>query len=286
MTRRYIRPYIAPAFSSNAWRSIPRMRVLPSLGLCLCLLLVSAPSPRAQAAEIRVYAAASLKEALDAQARRFETRSPHRIVAVYAASSALARQIEAGAPADLFISADEPWMDEVERRGRLQPGSRVALLSNTLVLIAPAASPLTLRIAPGFPLATALGGAPLAMADPDAVPAGRYGKAALEKLGVWTSVAPRVVRGENVRTALNFVARGEAALGIVYGSDARAEPRVRVVDVFPADAYPPIVYPAALVAGSAAAGPARAFLDFLRSPAAAALWRAQGFRPLAPQAAR
>lgn len=261
-------------------------RLAARLRRCLLLLVVPGLLFAARAEEVRVYAAASLKEALDAQARRFETQSPHRIVAVYAASSALARQIAAGAPADLFISADEPWMDDVERRGRVQPGSRVALLSNTLVLVAPTASPVALRIAPGFALAAALGKAPLAMAEPEAVPAGRYGKAALERLGVWTSVAPRVVRGENVRTALNFVARGEAALGIVYGSDARAEPRVRVVDVFPPDTHPPIVYPAALVAGSAAAGPARAFLDFLRSPAAQAAWTAHGFRLIEAPAPR
>ena len=169
----------------------------------------------AAAAEVRVLAAASLKEAMDEQARRFEAASGAKVVVSYGASNALAKQIEAGSPADLFISADVDWMDHVDTRRLLAPGTRIDLLRNTLVLIAPAGIPVKLDIAPGFALAQALGSGKLAMANPDSVPAGKYGKRALESLGVWTSVEAQVARAENVRSALVLVARGEAPLGIV-----------------------------------------------------------------------
>jgi molybdate transport system substrate-binding protein len=227
-----------------------------------------------------VFAAASLKEALDAAAAAWSRQGHPRPVISYAASSALARQIEQGAPADLFVAADEDWMDWLDARRQLRAGTRTRLLGNRLVLIAPAtAAGPALRIAPGFALAGSLGeGGRLALGDVAAVPAGRYAKAALESLGVWTSVASRLAQTENVRVALTLVARGEAPLGIVYATDARAEPRVRVVDTFPAATHPAIVYPAAIVAGARSAR-AQPFLDFLRSPAGLAVFDAFGFPP-------
>ena len=228
------------------------------------------------AAEVRVFAAASMKESLDAVGKQFEMAKGHKVIVSYAASSALAKQIENGAPADLFISADLDWVDYIEQRKLTVAGSRTNLLGNALVLIAPADSPVRLRIEPKFPIAQALAGGKLSMANPDAVPAGKYGKAALEKLGVWDSVSASSVRAENVRAALAYVSRGEAPLGIVYRTDALADKGVRIVDTFPADTHPPIVYPAVLIAASRAPE-ARALLDFLKTPDAAAIWRRYGF---------
>jgi molybdate transport system substrate-binding protein len=199
----------------------------------------------------------------------------------YAASSALARQIEAGAPATLFISADQEWMDYLASRDLVDVNTRVDLLSNQLVLIAPDAVPVRLEIGPGFPLAEALGTGRLAVADPSAVPAGRYARAALMALGVWTTVAHRLAPAEHVRAALLFVARGEAPLGIVYATDARAEPRVRVVGVFPPGTHPPIVYPAAVLRAAADAT-ARRLLASLSSPSARAIFERHGFQPVRP----
>ncbi len=231
------------------------------------------------AAAVTVFAAASLREAMDAQARAFEARTGEKVIVSYAGSNALARQIDAGAPADLFISADEAWMDDLDRRGRLAPGTRIDLLGNALVLVAPAASTVSLAIGPSFPLAAALRTGRLALANPDSVPAGKYAKQALESLGVWQSVERQVARSENVRAALAFVARGEAPLGIVYRTDALAEPGVRVVGTFAAGSHPPIVYPAAVV-GASRSPHARALLDYLRSPAAGDTWRRFGFATL------
>ena len=191
----------------------------------------------------------------------------------------MAKQIENGAPADLFISADSDWMDYLETRKLIKPGSRSDLLGNGIVLIAPAASPIKLTIAPGFALASALGSGRLAMADPAAVPAGRYGKAALEKLGVWDTVANRIAAAENVRAALLLVARGEAPLGIVYSTDAAVEPGVRIVDTFPGDTHPPIVYPIAVTATSTNPD-ASALLVYLRGAAAHAQFHKAGFTVL------
>ena len=244
--------------------------------LMLLLFALSAIPVTAATANLTVFAAASLKEALDEQARQFEARTGDRVVVSYAASNALARQIEAGAPADLFISADLDWMDFLDQRKLLAPGTRVTLLGNTLVLIAPTTSNVTLKIGAGFGLASALGGGRLAMANPDSVPAGRYGRSALEALGVWSSVETRIARTENVRAALALVARGEAPLGIVYRTDALAEKGVRVVDTFPASTHPPILYPAAVVATGQAPA-ARSLLDYLHSPAVASIWEKYGF---------
>jgi molybdate transport system substrate-binding protein len=238
------------------------------LFVTLFLLLFSAP---AAARPVMVFAAASLKTALDEIAPGYGKA----VTASYGASSALAKQIAAGAPADLFISADLDWMDWVAERRLIRPASRVDLLGNRLVLIAAADNPLSLAIAPGFPLARALGQGRLAIADPGAVPAGRYGRAALQRLGVWPELEARAARTENVRAALALVARGEAPLGIVYATDAAAEPKVRVVDRFPEATHPPIVYPAALTID--ALPEAADFLAYLRSPEARARFERQGF---------
>jgi molybdate transport system substrate-binding protein len=218
-----------------------------------------------------LFAAASLKNALDEAALSY----PGRPVIAYGASSALARQIESGAPADIFISADLDWMDYVEKKGLLAPGTRRNLLGNRLVLIAPAKEPAKLQPAPGFPISSFLKNGRIALAEPNTVPAGKYAKAALEKLGVWTEIAGRVAAAENVRAALLLVARGEAPLGVVYQTDANAEPDVMVAGVFPPDSHPPIVYPAAALKG-AKPGAAQ-FLEFLGSARARAIFEKHGF---------
>jgi molybdate transport system substrate-binding protein len=248
--------------------------------LCGLLLVLAALAPAlAQAEALVVFAAASLKNALDAAAHAYEAHGGGRIAVSYAGSSRLAKQIEAGAPAQLFISADEKWVDYLERRNLIQPGSRRNLLGNRLVLIEPASSQLGVKIAPGFPLRALLNGGRLALADPDSVPAGLYAKAALQSLGVWASVEDRVAAADNVRFALAFVARGEAPLGIVYATDALAEPRVRIAGTFPADSHPPIVYPVALTTAPGWQR-ARPFEQFLRTPEARAIFRRWGFTPI------
>lgn len=244
--------------------------------LAVALLLVATVAWPVAAAEVRVYAAASLKESLDDQVRRFEASTGNKVVVSYGASNALARQIDAGAPADLFISADLEWMDYLQQRHWLASASRV-LLRNTLVLIAPKTSTVSVDLVPGTSLAAALGDGKLAMANPDSVPAGKYGKAALVTLGVWPAVARQVARAENVRAALVLVARGEAPLGIVYRTDALAEPGVRVVGTFPANSHSPIVYPAAVIAGGSAPVVAAALLDALCAASARAVWEQHGF---------
>lgn len=245
-----------------------------SLLACACAF---AASPAARADDVLVFAAASLKPALDEIAASPEAAAIGHIKASYAASSQLARQIEAGAPAALFISADQDWMNYVADRKLVAADTRSDLLGNALVLIAPKASTLKLAIAPGFDLAGALGkDGKLALGEPNSVPAGKYAKTALTRLGVWDSVSARIVSADNVRAALNFVARGEAPLGVVYRSDAASEPAVRVVATFPADTHAPIVYPAAVL--SAQDSPAaRRLLELLRAPGEQAIFRAHGF---------
>jgi molybdate transport system substrate-binding protein len=223
-----------------------------------------------------VFAAASLKNALDDVAALL----PSRPTISYGASSALARQIEAGAPAQVFVSADRDWMDYLQQKKLIRDSTRRNILGNKLVLIAPAGSTVKADIGPGLPLAQLLGDGRLATADPAAVPAGKYTKAALEKYGVWNSVAGRLAPAENVRAALQLVARGEATLGTVYATDAAVEPKVRVVAAFPDASHPPIVYPAALTAAAPAAGPAADFLKLLSSPGARAIFQKYGFTPL------
>lgn len=237
-----------------------------------------APIP-SSAAMVTVFAAASLKEALDEQARRFETDTGNKVTVSYGGSNGLARQIEAGAPAEIFVSADLDWMDYLEQRGLLLRGSRANLLHNELVLVEPVAGHTSLRIAPNFAIAASLGTQKLALANPDSVPAGKYAKAALTVLGVWSAVEKQVVRTDNVRAALALVARGEAAFGIVYKTDALADKAVRIVDAFPESTHAPIVYPAALVA-PAKSPAAKLLLDFLRSAVARTVWQKYGFGAL------
>jgi molybdate transport system substrate-binding protein len=242
----------------------------------LVLLLSLAASTAAQAQQPLVFAAASLKNALDDIA----ALSPARLTLAFGPSSGLARQIENGAPAQLFISADLDWMDYLQQRNLIRTASRRNLLGNKLVLIAPADSRVKADIGPGFPLAALLGSGRLATADPAAVPAGKYTRAALEKFGVWNSVAGKLAPADSVRAALLLVARGEAPLGTVYATDAAVEPRVRIVGAFPDGSHPPIIYPAALTASAPAAGPAADFLALLSSPAARKLFEKYGFTPL------
>jgi molybdate transport system substrate-binding protein len=244
--------------------------------LVLVAIALSATAARAQDRNLIVFAAASLKNALDDIDALYHGKSGRTAVASYAASSTLAKQIEAGAPADLFISADLDWMNYVEQRKLIKPATRANLLGNKLVLIAGAKDPVQLAIGPNFALAQALGDRRLAMGDPSNVPAGKYGKAALEALGVWSSVAAKVAPAESVRAALLLVARGEAPLGIVYQTDAAVEPQVRIVGAFPPGSHPAIIYPVAVTASSTDAA-ALDYLAFLKSPAARAAFEKQGF---------
>ena len=283
----------------------------------LLLLFVGLFANRAaaQGRDVLVFAAASLKNALDDVNAEYQRQTGRKVVVSYASSPTLARQIEAAAPADVFMSADLDWMDYLAQRRLIKPETRRNLLGNRLVLVGPGEtrrgdspgetrrggtpgetrrgglgeavgapqlhtpqlqSDVTIR--PGFPLANLLGGGRLAMADPDAVPAGKYGKAALEHLGVWSSVQTRIARAENVRAALALVSRGEAPFGIVYQTDAAADAKVKVVGFFPEDSHPPITYPIAAVAASTA--PTAAYLEYLRSPAARPFFEKQGFTVL------
>ncbi|WP_371924292.1 molybdate ABC transporter substrate-binding protein [Aliihoeflea sp. 40Bstr573] len=251
-------------------------RILAAVSIALCALVMPASAQE----PVTVFAAASLKNALDAINESWSQEEGRTATISYAGSSALARQIEEGAPADLFISADLDWMAYLSERALIDTQSERRLLGNRIVLVAPADATTELSIAPGFDLAGALGDGRLAMANVDAVPAGRYGKAALETLGVWDSVADKVAQAENVRAALQLVALGEAPLGIVYQTDATAEPDVRVVGTFPEDSHDPIVYPAALTTGGANTD-AAAFLDYLQGGAARAIFEEQGFTVLA-----
>jgi molybdate transport system substrate-binding protein len=241
----------------------------------LILLIALLPIP-ALAAPPLVLAAASLQESLNAAADAWAARHHERPTLSFAASSALARQIDAGAPADLFISADEPWMDDVARHGLIRPGTRVSLLANRLVLVAPAASAKPVAIGPGFALARLIGSGKLAMGEPNSVPAGKYGKEALTRLGVWDAVAPKVASSENVRAALALVERGEVPYGIVYATDAIAARGVKVVGVFPAASHAPIIYPIATLTASTSAD-AEGFRRFLISATGKAIFKKYGF---------
>jgi len=255
------------------------MGIVRTFLVVLSAIFLSAQIGPTVAVETTVFAAASLREALDEAAKRFDANTGNRTAVAYAASSALARQIEHGAPADLFLSADMEWMDYLVARKLIDAKSRVELLSNRLVLISPAGSDIKVTIAPGFPLGDLLGTQRLAMADPDHVPAGKYARAALEKLSAWADVSGRIARTENVRAALALVARRETPLGIVYRTDALAERRVRIVAEFPASSHIRIAYPAALTASSRSRA-APQLLEFLRSRIARAIWEKHGFAVL------
>ena len=223
-----------------------------------------------------MFATASTTNAVEDAIASYAAETGAEVVASYAASSALARQIENGAPADLFLSANLDWADYLDRRGLLEPGTRRDLLGNRLVLVAPADSALEVSIGPGLDLAGLLGDGRLALGDPDHVPAGRYARAALESLGLWAEVEGRTVRTLDVRAALALVERGEVPLGVVYATDVAVCGACRTVATFPESSHPPIRYPLALVAGRASPA-ARAFYDFLLSPAAAEIFARYGF---------
>ena len=247
--------------------------------LCLAFfILLSAPFP-GRADGITVFAAASLKDALDKIALRYESETGQQVTPVYAGSSALARQIELGAPADIFISANAAWMTHLEEHSTLQEGTRVDLLSNSLVLVGPVPQDFIGDIGPDTDILGLLQGGRLAIALTDAVPAGIYAKAALEHLGQWPSLAPLTAQTDNVRAALALVTVGAAPLAIVYASDAKADPRVAVIGRFPKQSHPEIIYPVAL---TARAGPeAAAFLDYLRSAPAHDVFETNGFAVIA-----
>jgi len=253
------------------------LKLWPGRTALLAVFLAACPQHLAAADEgPTVFAAASLKNALDAVASDWQAGTGKKPVISYGATSALAKQIEQGAEADVFISADQDWMDYVQERNLIDPASRFDLLSNQLVLIAPRGSALTATIGPGFPLSNLLGDGRLAIAGVDAVPAGKYGKAALESLGVWGEVKDKLAQAENVRAALRLVSRGEAPLGIVYASDAKADPNVTVLGTFPESSHPPIVYPAATLK-AATSSSTGAFLAYLRGPGGASRFAAHGF---------
>jgi molybdate transport system substrate-binding protein len=257
--------------------SMVRRSFLLCLAALLAAFLGAAPPASAQSQDVVVFAAASLKDALDAINADWQKASGKHATISYAASSALAKQIEAAAPADVFISADLDWMDYLDKKNLIAPGTRHNLLSNVLVLIAPADGKAgDVDIKPDFPLAKMLNGGKLAMADPNAVPAGKYGKAALTKLGVWDAVSGSVASAENVRACLLLVARGEAPYGIVYKTDAAIEPKVKIVGTFPADSVPPIIYPIGVTASSKNAD-AAAFVKYLGGPDATKQFEHYGF---------
>jgi molybdate transport system substrate-binding protein len=233
----------------------------------------------AQDAKLVVFAAASLKDALDEVNAAYQRQKGQETTTSYAASSTLAKRIEAGAPADIFISADLDWMNYLAKKNLIKPETRANLLSNRLVLIAPVNSALKLAIGPNLPLAQALGNGRLAIADPNAVPAGIYGKAALEALGVWSSVADKLAPGESVRATVLMVSRGQAPLGIVYQTDAVADTGVKIIGTFPENTHPPIIYPSAVVASSTNPE-APGYIANLKSPIARPIFEKQGFTVL------
>jgi molybdate transport system substrate-binding protein len=248
--------------------------------LIVCAALGALPGRCAdgQTTAITVFGAASLTNALQDVGDAFTKQTAVDVKFSFAASSVLAHQIENGARADVFFSADVDWMDYLQARNLIQPATRHDAVGNHLVLIAPVDSAIALKIVPNFALAQALGSGRLATGDPDSVPVGRYARSALTSLGVWGSVSRRLIRADSVRSALAFVDRGEAALGIVYETDARIDKNVRVVDVFPATSHAPIVYPIAL---TVSAQPVAAkFVAFVRSPSGIATFKAYDFIPL------
>ncbi|RVL33502.1 molybdate ABC transporter substrate-binding protein [Sinorhizobium meliloti] len=253
---------------------------LKAISLALGVVLAGTAFAPAQAAEkVTVFAAASLKNALDAINGEWLKQTGKEAIVSYAASSALAKQIEQGAPADVFISADLAWMDYLADKKLIKADTRSNLLGNRIVLVSGKSDAPAVEIEPGLDLAGLLGDGRLAMGAVDSVPAGKYGKAALEKLGLWPNVAGKLAGAESVRAALLLVSRGEAPYGIVYRTDAAADANVKVVGTFPEDSHPPIIYPVAITADSRNAD-AAAYLEFVRSPEAAALFQAEGFTVL------
>jgi molybdate transport system substrate-binding protein len=246
-------------------------------GLMLAALAGTAPVHAAEQKkpQLLVFAAASLTNVLGELSTTWQANSGVPVKTSFAASSVLARQIEAGGRADVFISADQEWMDYLQSRNLIDKSSRRNLVGNRLVLIAPADSKVELKIAPGFRLAAALGRGRLSTGDPDTVPVGRYARSALFSLGLWDQIQDRLVRADNVRSAMMFVSRGESPLGIVYTTDALADPKVRIVDTFPEGTHAPITYPGAVTIGSN--NYALSFLEFLSKPESLDTWRKFGF---------
>jgi molybdate transport system substrate-binding protein len=244
--------------------------------ILLSLAILAGVAVQATAEPVNVFAAASLKNALDAVSQAWKAEAGKETKNTYAASSALAKQVEQAAPADVFISADLDWMNYLAEKKLVKEDTRKVLLGNQLVLVATKGSGTKLELKEGADLAGALAGGKLAVGDVKAVPAGKYAKAALEKLGLWASVEKSLAQSENVRAALALVARGEAKLGIVYATDAKAEKEVEVAGVFPEDSHPPIVYPAAVIFSSKNPD-AEAFVTYLSSPKAQEIFTAQGF---------
>jgi molybdate transport system substrate-binding protein len=271
--------------SASSWRTAMIERTAIIIAVAAALALNTAPRGHAIAPEkfITVFAAASLKNAVDDINAIFAKNTGMRIAASYAASSALMKQIEQGAPADVFVSADIDWMDHGAQKALMRSNTRMDLLGNRLVLIAPSDAQVNpVQIQPGFDLAALAGTGRIVSGDVRAVPVGRYAKSALEKLGIWAKVEGKLAMTENVRAALALVARGEAPLGIVYATDAKIEPKVKVIGTFPADSHAPIIYPAAL---TAIAKPAAAeYLAFLRSAEAKSIFEKYGFTVLAQPA--
>jgi molybdate transport system substrate-binding protein len=255
-----------------------RMRVLAIAMLPMVIAFTPAHAADKQQPALLVFAAASLTNVLGELSTSFEKQAGVRVKLSFAASSVLARQVEAGGHADVFISADQEWMDYLQARNLIEKASRRNLVGNQLVLIAPADSKLDLKIAPGFKLIEALGKGRLSTGDPDTVPVGRYARSALMTLGVWDDVADRLVRADNVRSAMMFVARGEAPLGIVYTTDALLDSKVRVIDTFPENTHAPITYPVAALKGAKIRS--AAYLEFLGSDAARETWKKSGFLEL------
>jgi len=253
------------------------IRRLLALTVAASLALPAVAQEQKQAA-LLVYAASSLTDVVGELTESWTRTSGVPVKLSFAASSVLARQVEARSGTDVFISADQQWMDYLQARDLVQKPTRLNLAGNRLVLIASADSTVELRIAPGFPLAGALGRGRLSTGDPDVVPVGRYARSALLSLGVWDTIQDRLVRADNVRSAMMYVARGEAPLGIVYATDALADRMVRIVDTFPADTHAPITYPAAAMQG--ARGEAIAYLNYLAGPEARDTWRRFGFMEL------
>jgi len=249
------------------------------MALCAAVFLqTAAMAGERKPPELLVFAAASLTNVLNELSSAWSATSGVHVRTSFAASSVLARQIEAGGKADAFISADQEWMDYLQSRNLIDKATRRSLVGNRLVLIAPADSKLELTIAPGFDLAGTLGKGRLATGDPDTVPVGRYARSALITLGAWDGIQDRLVRADNVRSAMTFVALGEVPLGIVYATDAKVDSRVRIVDTFPENTHPPITYPGAAIKGSR--GEAREFLEFLAGPRASDIWVKYGFLEL------
>ena len=262
-----------------------RRSLLAALGAVL-LACAGPASLRAQEpTPLTIFAAASLQDALRALEPAWRAAAPGNVPLrfSFAASSALARQIEQGAPADLFMSADEPWMDYLAERNMIAPATRISPLGNALVLVAPANSPLpALTLGRATDLTTLLGQGRLATGDPAHVPVGRYAQQALEWMGQWQAIGPRLARADNVRSALLLVERGEAPLGIVYATDAKASQGVRAIGTFPGESHPPVTYPFAVTRRAEANPQAQAALAFLAGPATAATWQRYGFSLRAP----